>query len=68
MAVLPRRVRRNRAGDGGGWSVDFPRADINMSIRLSELTKTTVSFAAPEEPNHVVVRLTDRRCSSARSS
>src|SRR5262249_43249755 len=36
--------RQNRAGDGGGWSVDYPRADINMSIRLSELTKTTVSF------------------------
>ena len=51
--------RGNRAGDGGGWGVDFPRADINMSIRLSELTKTTVSFAAPQEPNHVVVRLTD---------
>jgi hypothetical protein len=51
--------RQNRNGDGGGWSVDFPRADINMSIRLSELTKTTVSFAAPDEPNHEVVRLTD---------
>jgi hypothetical protein len=49
----------NRAGDGGGWGVDYPRADINMSIRLSELTKTTVSFAAPQEPNHVVVQLTD---------
>jgi hypothetical protein len=51
--------RGNRNGDGGGWSVDYPRADINMSIRLSELTKTTVSFAGPDEPNHVVVRLTD---------
>jgi hypothetical protein len=51
--------RQNRNGDGGGWSVDFPRADINMSIRLSELTKTTVSFAGPQEPNHQVVRLTD---------
>ncbi|HEX6164979.1 MAG TPA: DUF4159 domain-containing protein [Vicinamibacterales bacterium] len=51
--------RGNRAGDGGGWSVDFPRADINMSIRLSELTKTTVSFAGDQEPNHVVIRLTD---------
>src|SRR5690242_13918462 len=29
-------------GDGGGWSADFPRADINLSIRLSELTKTRV--------------------------
>jgi hypothetical protein len=51
--------RGNRGGDGGGWGVDYPRADINMSIRLSELTKTNVSFSGPEEPNHVVVRLTD---------
>jgi hypothetical protein len=51
--------RGNRAGDGAGWSVDYPRADINMSVRLSELTKTTVSFAGPEDPNHVVIRLTD---------
>jgi len=51
--------RQNRNGDGGGWSVDFPRADINMSVRLSELTKTTVSFSGPQEPNHQVVRLTD---------
>jgi hypothetical protein len=51
--------RQNRNGDGGGWSVDYPRADINLSIRVSELTKTTVSFSAPEEPNHVVIRLTD---------
>src|SRR5438045_1256126 len=29
-------------GDGGGWQADFPRADINLSIRLSELTKTRV--------------------------
>src|SRR5215213_9998095 len=29
-------------GDGGGWGVDYPRADQNLSIRLSELTKTSV--------------------------
>jgi hypothetical protein len=46
-------------GDGGGWSVDFPRADINLSIRLSELTKTDVSKGATGEPNHLLVRLTD---------
>ena len=51
--------RQNPYGDGGGWSVDFPRADINMSIRLSELTKTTVGFDGPEEPKHVVIQLTD---------
>jgi len=46
-------------GDGGGWSVDFPRADINLSIRLSELTRTQVSTVPSGEPNHLVVRLTD---------
>ena len=51
--------RQNPYGDGGGWSVDFPRADINMSIRLSELTKTTVGFNDPEDPKHVVIQLTD---------
>ena len=33
-------------GFGSSWSVDFPRADINLSIRLSELTKTDVSHDA----------------------
>jgi hypothetical protein len=51
--------RGNRNGDGGGWSVDYPRADINLSVRLSELTKTTVSFSGPQAPNHLVIRLTD---------
>ena len=36
--------RSDPRGDGGNWSVDYPRADINLSVRLSELTKTTVSF------------------------
>jgi hypothetical protein len=47
------------SGDGNGWDVDYPRADENLSIRLSELTKTPVSFDGEHEPNHVVVRLTD---------
>ena len=44
---------------GQGWRTDYPGADINFSIRLSELTKTWVSMSAPGEPNHVVVQLTD---------
>ena len=47
------------AATAAGWSVDYPRADVNLSIRLSELTKARVSFDAQREPNHVVVRLTD---------
>jgi hypothetical protein len=51
--------RGNPYGDGGGWAVDYPRADINFSIRLSELTKTRVSHTPTGEPNNVVMTLTD---------
>jgi hypothetical protein len=51
--------RSSRYGDGGGWGVDFPRGDINISIRFSELTKAPVSFDRNKEPNYFVVRLTD---------
>ena len=38
------QVRRE---DGGqGWWTDYPDADINFSIRLSELTKTRISRQA----------------------
>jgi hypothetical protein len=33
--------RSDFRGDGGNWSVDYPRADINLSVRLSELTAPT---------------------------
>jgi hypothetical protein len=46
-------------GDGGNWSVDYPRADINLSIRLSELTKTHISRQTSGEPNHLVMDLND---------
>ena len=49
----------SRDGDGGNWSVDYPRADINLSIRLGELTKTRISLQNGGEPNHVVVTLRD---------
>jgi hypothetical protein len=52
-------LRNAPYGDGGGWGVDYPRADINLTFRLSELTTTTVSRHPREEYNHVVVRLTD---------
>jgi len=41
----------------GGWQADFPRADINLSVRLSELTRTRISRISGE-PNNVVIRLT----------
>ena len=51
--------RVNPAGDGGNWLTDYPLADIDLSIRLAELTKTPVSFNAQGEPEHLIVRLTD---------
>ena len=48
-----------REPGGQGWRTDYPDADINFSIRLSELTKTRVSRVPSGEPNHLVVRLTD---------
>ena len=45
-----------------GWGTDYPGADINFSIRLSELTKVQVKMRDGEEgdePDSVVVRLTD---------
>jgi hypothetical protein len=47
-----------REEGGAGWSTDYPDADVNFSIRLSELTKTAVNFHG-RQPNHVVVRPTD---------
>ena len=46
-------------GDGGNWSVDYPRADINLSIRLSELTRSYVSMDSAGEPIPLLIRLTD---------
>jgi hypothetical protein len=51
--------RADRNGDGGDWSVDSPQADLNLSIRMSELTKTTVGLLPDGEPNHLYVNLTD---------
>jgi len=50
--------RQSANGDGDGWGVDFPRADENLSVRLSELTKAPVSMDESGRPNHVLLRLT----------
>jgi Domain of unknown function (DUF4159) len=51
---------RVRYEDGGqGWWTDYPDADTNFMIRLSELTKTRVSQEPDGGPNHLVVRADD---------
>jgi hypothetical protein len=52
-----RRVRAETSGIG--WETDYPYAEINLTTRLSELTKAPVSRDANGDPNHYVVRLTD---------
>jgi Domain of unknown function (DUF4159) len=45
-----------------GWGTDYPGADINLSVRLAELTKIRVTMTHDGEgevPDAVVVRLTD---------
>lgn len=49
-------------GDGGGWSVDYPRADLNLPFRLAQLSPgIPVSREPNGEPKHVLVNLTDDR-------
>lgn len=49
-------------GDGGGWSVDYPRADLNLPFRLSQLSPgIPVSVDPDGEPKHVLLNLTDDR-------
>jgi hypothetical protein len=53
-----RLVFRNGSnGDGAGWNVDFPRADENLSIRLSELSRTPVSMDENREPKTLLLNL-----------
>jgi len=49
--------RQAANGDGSRWDVDYPRADQNLSIRLSEITKAPVSFDERKDPNHVLIQL-----------
>ena len=51
--------RGDLRGDGGGWDVDSPWAEVNLSIRLSELTKTTIKRRPSGEPHFLLMRLTD---------
>ena len=51
--------RSSSSGFGGGWGVDYPRADENLSIRLSELSKTAVNFDSSGTPNYVVLQATE---------
>jgi hypothetical protein len=46
-----------REAGGVGWATDYPFAAINLTTRLSELTRTPVSLRSNGDPNYWVVRL-----------
>ena len=48
-----------RESNGSGWRTDYPWAQRNLLIRLSELTRTRVSWATPRIPHVWLVPLTD---------
>ena len=51
--------RASYGGYGGGWGVDYPRADENLSIRLSELSEAAVDLDESGTPNFVVIQATE---------
>jgi hypothetical protein len=55
--LMYQQVRREAGGQG--WATDYPDAELNFSIRLSELTKTRISRQTDGAANHLVVRATD---------
>ena len=50
---------RDFRGDGGSWSADYPRADINLSTRLAELTSARVGRDGSGTPKHLLIELSD---------
>jgi hypothetical protein len=55
------RIKFNTSpdGDGAGWYVDYPRADENLSLRLSQLTRFPVTTVGEGDPVRLVLQLTD---------
>jgi hypothetical protein len=48
-----------REANGAGWRTDYPWGQRHLLIRLSEMTKTRVSWLSPDAPHVWLVRLTD---------
>ena len=53
-------VRSER--DGSGWKTDYPYSEINLLIRLGEMTTTPISYNTEQKrPNTWVVKLSDAK-------
>jgi uncharacterized protein DUF4159 len=55
------RIKFNTSpdGDGAGWFVDYPRADENLSLRISQLTRIPITTIGEGDPVRLVVQLTE---------
>src|SRR5690242_18805479 len=42
--------QQNPYGDGAGWFVDYPRADLNLPFRAGQLSKIPISRDHEGEP------------------
>ncbi len=51
------QVRREPMGQG--WRTDYPDADRNLMLRLSQLTTTPIRTTRQGRPDHLIVELTD---------
>ncbi len=48
-----------REPGGRGWSTDYPNADRNLMLRLSQLTRTPIRTTPQGRPDHRIVDLND---------
>lgn len=48
-----------RESDGYGWSTDYPRGDLNLTLRLSELSTASISGWLDGDQGTAVVRALD---------
>jgi hypothetical protein len=55
--VAYRQVRREPMGQG--WRTDYPDADRNLMLRLSQLTTTPIRTTPQGRPDHLIVQFTD---------
>lgn len=55
--VAYRQVRREPMGQG--WRTDYPDADHNLMLRLSQLTTTPIRTTPQGRPDHLIVELTN---------
>ena len=60
--------RQNPYGDGGGWSVDYPRADLNLPFRMGQLRPCRSAATPAANPITSSSRSPTRTCFNVRSS